>query len=488
MRRTFLFAFVVSALVAKSARADDLSIDVSVADGKCAVSSGPTGEYSIRFVKSATDRTPVSVSRVRVNDVDTSSVTLGSIATKFEVQFDTESKRDVKVACSSPSKMHAASPAAPPAPQAPSSPSWPMGGWSPVPPNPSGPPAGFPPGPPMGSGPPGPPPMLPFARGQGEPRDADEPEDGTVKSDAALRWLTEEHFRGLHKTPGHFEENGVWVLYHLPDGRPAFPLPPHITEHQRVRLRVVVPEGAGARFSIESCGDVPSFKTEGGYQRPHGTREHRGPRHGRPGDGRPGEEPKFAVVDYPQELSCTKNLAYTVAVKDGTVVGATKTSIAIDSVQRFFVGGGIMFDFAAPQKLSLNDRPTTNGASEKYIELAHHFAGFRPLITLGVYPCEANPKDWKVCNMFSPIIAIDPTRLDQGAGLGLQFSPVHGLGINAGADVFLSQKIPDQVKAKPGDAWTVPGDLPTDKRFDAQSFGGFLGVTVTLDTITSVFQ
>ncbi len=477
MRWTFLLAFAASSLVSIEARADDIGIDVSVADAKCFVSSGPTGEYPIRFVKSASDRTAVQAKRVRVDNVDTASVTLGSIATKFEVQFDTDSKRDVKVTCEAPSKSPPQPPLGSPRRPSPVLDPWvpPTGVASP----PSGPPPWTSPSPPQGPPLGAPPPPWPFPhRGEGGPRADEDDRDGTERSDAALRWLTEEHFRGLRKTPGHFEENGVWILYHLPDGRPAFPLPPHITEHQRVRLRVVVPEGAGVRFSVESCGDVPSFKTEGAFRGARGPRARRAER----------PEAKFAIVDYTQDLECTKNLAYTVEVRDGGQIASTKTSIAIDSVQRFFVAGGIMFDFAAPQKLSLNDRPAAGGGSEKYIELAHHFAGFRPLITVGVYPCEANPKSWRLCNVFSPIIAIDPTRLDQGAGLGLQVSPVHGLGIAAGADVYLSQKIPDQVKAKPGDTWTVPGDLPVDKRFDAESFGAFLGVTVTLDTITSAFQ
>lgn len=325
-------------------------------------------------------------------------------------------------------------------------------------------------------------PMSPFAREEGRKnalRRA-EPSDELIRSDDALRWLTEEHFRGLHKTPGHFQEDGVWFLYHLPDGRPAFPLPPHITEHQRVRLRVVVPDGAGARFSVESCTDAPSFRTEGTFR-----------------PGRPGGKPvstaeasprSFAIVDYPQDLTCKKTLAYTVEVKEGAAVASTKTSIAIDSVQRFFVGAGIMFDFVSPQKLSLKDRPIAGGGSEKYVELANHFAGFRPLVTLGVYVCEANPRDWKPCNMFAPVIALDPTRLDQGAGLGLQVSPIHGLGIVGGADVFLSEKVPNEVRVRPGQAWTVPGDLPVDHRFDAESFGGFVGVTATLDLLTSMFD
>jgi hypothetical protein len=322
--------------------------------------------------------------------------------------------------------------------------------------------------------------MFPFAHDEGRHDAVRAEEAADLRSDDALHWLTEEHFRGLHKTPGHFQEDGVWVLYHLPDGRPAFPLPAHITEHQRVRLRVVVPEGSSARFSVESCGDAPSFRSEGSFRAAKP-----GSRRAPPADAGPRS---FAVVDYPQDLTCSKTLSYTVEVKEGGTVASTKTSIGIDPVQRFFVGGGIMFDFVSPQKLSLKDRPIAGGGSEKYVELADHFAGFRPLITLGVYVCEANPRDWKLCNMFAPVIAIDPTRLDQGAGLGLQISPIHGLGVVGGADVFLSEKVPNEVNVKPGQAWTVPGDLPVDKRFDADSFGAFVGVTATLDLLTSMFN
>ncbi len=90
--------------------------------------------------------------------------------------------------------------------------------------------------------------------------------------------------------------------------------------------------------------------------------------------------------------------------------------------------------------------------------------------------------------MFAPVIAIDPTRLDQGARLGLQISPIHSLGVVGGADVFLSEKVPNEVNVKAGRAWTVPGDLPVDKRFDADSFGAFVGVTATLDLLTSMFN
>jgi hypothetical protein len=456
MRWFLVLALAASAFVTLDARAEDGAIEIVVAEGRCAVSAGPTGDYPIYFIKSASDRTQAPAKHVRVNGTETATVLLGSIATKFQVKFDSDTKHDVEVTCDAPPKTPTVTPA--PAIATPSTP---------------------PPFAPLAVPMPPPFPRSPDAEPMHHGPPLDDAADEREAEEAAIHWLTDEHFRGLHKTPGHFEENGVWTLYHLPDGRPAFPLPIHITEHQRVRLRVVVPEGAGARFNIDSCAAVPSFRSEGPFKSASAPQHKREPANG---------ERKFVIVDYPQELSCTKTLTYSVQVKDHGVVAETKTSISIDSVQRFFVGAGLEFDFAAPQKLSLNDRAVAGGGSEKYIELAHHFAGFRPLITAGVYPCVANPHDWKVCNMFAPVIAIDPTRIDQGAGLGLQFSPIHGLGIVGGADVYLSEKIPDEVHAKPGQTWTVPGDLPVDKRFDAESFGGFLAVTVTLDLLTSVFQ
>ena len=428
MRALTIAGAVAFSLIAHTAAAESATVDVSVADAKCTVGSGPAGEYEIRFRRSATDAAEVSAQHVRVNNTDTRTIVLGSIATSFEIKFDTDTQKDVKVACDAPAKLTSPQP-------------------------------------------------LAFSRfdGGGEPRPhpgpPNEDSDGFEGAGAALAWLTQHE-----KISAHTFRDGVWTLYHLPDGRPAFPLPAHVTEHQRVRLAVVLPKGATARFGVDACGGVPTFRAEGSFR--HALRE----------SGRKDAADSFTVLDHTTDLTCADNLTYTVEVKEHGTVASTRSSLVIDSVQRFFVGAGVMFDFVSPERLSLNDRPSATGGSEKYIELADHFAGFRPLITAGVYPCEANPHDWKVCNMFAPVIAVDVTRIDQGAGLGLQFMPVHGLGIVGGFDVYLSEHLPEKVSAKPGDTWSVPGDLPVDERFDLDSLGGFVGVVCTLDVIASIFH
>lgn len=421
MRTPVIAAALALASWAGSAKAEQPAIFVSVNDAKCVVPPGPAGEYGFRFIKTAGDSTYVPVTRVRVNNTEVQSVVLGSIGGSFEVRFDTDTQKDLKVSCEAPGK-----PAIP------------------------------------GS-------TVPARTEQVAPAPASE-DEGFEKGDAALAWLTQT--MGIH---GHAYKDGVWTIYNLPDGRPAFPLPPHVTEHQRVRLAIVLPQGAGARFTVDGCGGSPTFRPQGAFR--HASSHGRGT-----------EQRAFTLLDHATDLQCSENLTYTIEVRDHGVTTAGKSSLPIDSVQRFFVSAGVMFDFVSPERLSLQDRPAAGGGSEKYVELADHFAGFRPLITAGVYPCEANPHDWKVCNMFAPVIAVDVTRIDQGAGLGLQFMPIHGLGIVGGFDVYLSDHVPEKVNAKPGSTWTVPGDLPVDKRFDLDSLGGFVGAVVTLDVIGSIFH
>lgn len=48
--------------------------------------------------------------------------------------------------------------------------------------------------------------------------------------------------------------------------------------------------------------------------------------------------------------------------------------------------------------------------------------GLSPIITVGAHPRGANPKRWRACDMFSPTVVVDPTRLTKGFGLGMNFS------------------------------------------------------------------
>ena len=266
------------------------------------------------------------------------------------------------------------------------------------------------------------------------------------------------------------------TLYHLPDGHPAFPIPAHLSEADRLRLVVVAPAGARAEFAVTSCEDVPGFRIAGSFAAARS----------RVGLLQSGELQEIA---HDVELSCSGTLSYEVRVglAGGPALVSRAIAIRLEPVYRFSWGIALVFDFGAPPRLGLGDRPSGDG-SEKFITRDSSLSGVRPLISLTFHPWAANPRNWRLCNAFNLFLALDPTRMTEGFAAGLNLKPAAEIGLLVGLSVFQSQKLADGVSERPGDSWSASGGLPTKKVFDKDSLGLLLGVEVSLELLTSLLR
>jgi hypothetical protein len=272
-------------------------------------------------------------------------------------------------------------------------------------------------------------------------------------------------------------------IYHLPTGAPAFPLPRHVNEKDDLEIWTVIPSDATVSVDVSACDKVPAVRVGGTYK---AAKEYAGALQS-------GEKEKitFKLDGYARRLNCAGTLTYKVDVSHKGMAASTTTSVPFDPVYRFEWGVGFMFDFARPHKLSLGDRPTDDGmgkiGSEKFVVDSDDYAGFKPVITLGINVCGTNPEEMTWCDrLLNPTLIVDPTRLTSGFGLGLSFRPFHGFGVLAGMSVFKTTVLADGTMVKVGDPWSIAGDLPTKEVFNKDSLGFMLSAVVSTDVFAAL--
>ena len=290
------------------------------------------------------------------------------------------------------------------------------------------------------------------------------------------------------------------TIYHTPDGRVAHVIPSDIEETDTIVLAVVVPDNGRAPIVPKSCpkleeGRVRSSFSEaseavGGLKRD--------------GDGRVlGLDAIIWTVEYAGEYRCSEELEYEVHTDfyvtqddDGddqppakkTFHRLSAQTLTLDPVYFITVGAALAFDFGRPTNVSLHERPSSAmaGQTEKFVGSRRDFGGLSPLITVGAHPCGANPKRWRACDMFSPTVVVDPTRLTKGFGLGMSFSFTPWFGVLVAANAYKSTVLQKNSGISIGDVWDTPGDVPTREVFNAQSFGAFVGVSLTTDLLNAI--
>jgi hypothetical protein len=302
----------------------------------------------------------------------------------------------------------------------------------------------------------------------------------TPLNQAAIAAMDGELRISRHGTPNGADRyfGGSYVLYHLPDGSPAFPIPRHIAEKDDLQIVVVLPVGASAKVDVLACDQVPAVRVEGSLK---AATEAAGQLHG-------DETPRFVVKSYPFKLACTGTLTYRIQTSGAGAAGNTTTSIAIDPVYRFHWGAGAMFDFGTPHVLSLQNRPAASGmGSEKFVNDAANRSGLKPIITLSASICRTNPKDFTACDVFVPVAWIDPTRPTRGFGWGVGIRPGNYVTVIVGMTVFETQRLLPGVTAPVGSTWTAAGDLPTESIYTKGSIGLALGLSLDTDVFAKVF-
>lgn len=295
----------------------------------------------------------------------------------------------------------------------------------------------------------------------------------------ALRYLRETlRIQENHVSGG--ELGKTYDVYHLPSGRLAFPLAAHISEKDRLRLHVAVPEDAVAKIDVSACDDVPGIRILGSVD--GAVKDLRADSTFRKITGSQPAEPRFVLLDHSQTLHCAGTLRYRVQVS--TEAGDSQsplTAITIEPVYLVSVGLSFVFDFGKPTKISLQDVDSVGNDAQKVIHSDREFSGFRPLVSIGLHPCRANPRDWSACDWIVPFIAIDPTRVTQGFAAGVGISPFSGIAIQGGMSLFQSEVLDSSVSVSVGDRWTKPGEPAKRAVFNSDSVGGFIGVSLSSD-------
>ncbi|MFV8749674.1 hypothetical protein ACNOYE_03870 [Nannocystaceae bacterium ST9] len=272
------------------------------------------------------------------------------------------------------------------------------------------------------------------------------------------------------------------TLYFLPDGTPAFPIPADLEETDIITIAVVVPVGSVIEVEDTSCpelvlGRVRGLEDEQGLiDESSGTEQN------------PNTKPdEFEIREF-GEFQCSDALGIEL---EGSLANETDThtidvkrehELPLDKVYFLTVGAGVVFDLSRPTRVSLHERPISGmgGQTEQVISQSRDFSGMRPVVTVGAHLCGANPNHWRPCDLFSPTLVLDPLRIDDGFGFGLNLT-TPWFGILVAGSMYKSQVLDDNLGVGVGDVWTLPGALPTRERFDANSFGLMVGLTVTTD-------
>jgi len=282
------------------------------------------------------------------------------------------------------------------------------------------------------------------------------------------------------KAAGSAALGRTYELYHLPDGSPACAPPEHISEKDTVVLVTIVPTDAVANVEVVSCEAVPSFRVLG-----------------KVGDAKFAGAPQSAVtymeVKYPRHFKCAEKLSYKISTTfaSGTInTPEGATTLTIEPTYRVSVGGTLAFDFGRPPSISLKDRANAAGdGTEKFVSRSVDYSGVRSLVTLTLHPCQMNPKEWTVCDLISPAVAIDPAHLTNGFVVGgVITTPATPLvGIMVGASVFQSDLLADDTNLQPGKVFPGAGDVPKRTVFTKDGVGFFIGLNVNTQVLAQIF-
>jgi len=267
------------------------------------------------------------------------------------------------------------------------------------------------------------------------------------------------------------------VLYHLPGGAPAFPIPSHVTEKDEIAIKVAAPKDAIVQIEVSSCDAVPGVRVLGTYA----------------------DVSKIAVLALhaaqrmyvlrgnDKTLSCANSLAYKITVTDGSNVVSTTTTIPIDPIYRISWGAAVIFDFGRPRQIGLKDRPTTDGTgTEKYVSQTDDYSGFRPIVLLALHFCGLNPRKWNVCDLVAPVVGADLSRLSSGFLAGIEIMPYSGIGVIGGISVFKSDVLDPAARVSVNDTFSATGTVPKSSAFNREGVGAFLGVAVTSDIFSQL--
>ncbi|MGH7788122.1 MAG: hypothetical protein ACRERC_14715 [Candidatus Binatia bacterium] len=273
-------------------------------------------------------------------------------------------------------------------------------------------------------------------------------------------------------------------LYHMPNGQAVSTLPADLTERDTIRLVVIAPANADVEWPSDgfSCANRPIYRLFHVPPAVEGEAQSGG------ADLIP-EQPKPSLFWYPQDLRCADKLEYTVKV---TLPGCQtafedKHTFKTRPVYDFSIGAGFGFDFGSPVEFSVQNR-TGETEVERVIVRTTDRTGFKPVITLSYFPFGTDLDRFRWWEVPAPFIALDPTRIDQGAIAGLSWTFPPGFGIMTGVSVYQSQVISSPVGAQPGDVLPMGVNLGTRETFNSDSVGFFLGANFTTEIMAAFFK
>jgi hypothetical protein len=306
--------------------------------------------------------------------------------------------------------------------------------------------------------------------------DNTQPPDNSGLSERALQFLRDHGITDHAKVGG--PTGRTYRLYHLPDGTPAFPMPNGISEEDRIEPWVVAPAGQTATAEVTVCKDVPAVRISG-------TRPAIDPKVNSLKSGERTTPAPLTLRRISAPFQCAEDLSY----KVHTDLGERDISFKIAPVYRFSWGLSYGFDFSRPTRLRAVERPVDDmGTTERVIIKDNDRSAFRPMATLTLNACNANLKDWDLCDAIGLTAMADLGRLTEGGGIGLKLQPYPGLGLLVGMTFFQVDTIAAGHDMKVGDVLPGSRELPIDKQFTGQSLGFFLGVGGDTDTVKALLS
>jgi hypothetical protein len=317
------------------------------------------------------------------------------------------------------------------------------------------------------------------------PGDAQDPNDTPPQhfatlDDDALVYLQSTLKLTDHGSDGSPALGRKIVLYHLPGGAPAFPIPSHLTEKDEIAIKVAAPKDALVKIEVSSCDAVPGIRVLGAYA----DASRIGAVALRAAAAPP---PTWVVRGSDRTLSCANSLVYKITVTADGKVASTTTTIPIDPIYRVSWGAAVIFDFGRPRQIALKDRPTADGTStEKYVSQTDDYSGFRPVVLLALHLCGLNPRKWNWCDLVAPFVGADLSRLSSGFLTGIEIMPFSGIGVVGGVSLFKSDVLDPAARVKVNDTFSATGTIPKSSAFNGDGVGAFIGVAVTSDVFSQL--